>query len=579
MSDMPGYMDSWTGAGHPKVHSPADRFRSDYGIGSSGKASPSASPTEKSSYGQSPSIKKPSSPARTTSPALLRKKAPEDEKAPPSPFRDAKSGRLARKPSDETLAGFKSKEAPTGLAAEPLNIIILGASFGGLSCAHHFLDVTLDQLSKTKKAGINYRIILVGPSTHIYWNIGAPRALVRPGLMKIEDQFINIEPGFYEGDSKQTNRVKNLNIIQGRCVSMDAASRTVSIECTDPVAQTRLASISPKNAGYRPQVGKVGDLPVVQALPYHALIMCTGTSARSELLSLHGNYTRTASALDRIHAQIQKGKSIVVCGGGCSGVEVAGQLATYLNYKRHFPFRIKSENPKQITLLSGGDRLLKEIAELGKPEVSKKAERLLTKLGVVVKHGIRVKSTESWFDQTGATRITFEDGTQHITDVYIDCTGVEPNSDYAPESIKTSDGYINTNTKTMRVDTAGERVYAIGDVASYSQNYVLDVYHGIPIVMQNLLNDLLIYQWKSAAPYADHSEKIAKLEQEEFQPSPKNSQICPITKFGGVGILAGLTLPQLGVHYLKGRNYVVHKAKKVVVDGGNPYSKPGMKYD
>ncbi|EME82166.1 uncharacterized protein MYCFIDRAFT_138722 [Pseudocercospora fijiensis CIRAD86] len=457
-----------------------------------------------------------------------------------------------RSPTDEEFAGFRSKEEPTGLAAEPLNIIILGASFGGLSCAHHFLDTTLEQLSKTKDAGLTYRLILVGPSTHIYWNIGAPRAIVKSGLVKSEDQFLPIEPGFHK------DRAKNFTIIQGKCVSMDATSRTVSIEW-----------------------GKMADLPKIQTLPYHALIMCTGTSARSELLSLHGQYLETEAALNRIHQQIHHAKSIVVCGGGCSGVEVAGQLATYLNYKRHFPFRQKSSNPKKITLLSGGTTLLKEVSALGKPEICKKAEKQLKSLGVVVRHNIRVTSHESWFDQTGATRITFEDGTTHITDVYIDCTGVEPNSDFAPEAIKSRNGYILTNNKTLRVDVAGERVYALGDVASYSKNYVLDVYHGVPVVMQNLLNDLLLHRWKTANPDSDHREKFEALEQKEFDADlPKNSQICPITKFGGAGILGGLKLPSFAVWGLKGRNYVVHKAKMVVVDGGNPYASPvqGDKY-
>ncbi|KXT15609.1 hypothetical protein AC579_5856 [Pseudocercospora musae] len=527
MSDMPGYNDSWTGNAQPKLRLPIQK-----------------SPT-RFAYGERPIISNPMSPEHM------------------------------RSPTDEEFAGFRSKEEPTGLAAEPLNIIILGASFGGLSCAHHFLDTTLEQLSKINDAGLTYRLILVGPSTHIYWNIGAPRAIVKSGLVKSEDQFLPIEPGFHK------DRAKNFTIIQGQCVSMDATSRTVSIECTDYEAQRRLHLVAAKYSSYKPLGGKMADLPKVQTLPYHALIMCTGTSARSELLSLHGQYLETEAALNKIHQQISHAKSIVVCGGGCSGVEVAGQLATHLNYKRHFPFRQKSSNPKQITLLSGGDTLLKEVSALGKPDVSAKAEKMLKKLGVVVRHGIRVASHESWFDQTGATRITFEDGTTHITDVYIDCTGVEPNSDFAPESIKSRDGYILTNNKTLRVDVAGERVYALGDVASYSKNYVLDVYHGVPVVMQNLLNDLLLYTWSTANPYSDHSDKLAALEHEEFDPhTPKNSQICPITKFGGAGILGGFKLPSVAVWGLKGRHYVVQKARMVVDDGGNPYAMPvqGDKY-
>ncbi|CAK4033132.1 Hypothetical predicted protein [Lecanosticta acicola] len=43
---------------------------------------------------------------------------------------------------------------PVGAKDEPLNIVILGASFGGLSCAHHFLDYTIERLGISSAAPI-----------------------------------------------------------------------------------------------------------------------------------------------------------------------------------------------------------------------------------------------------------------------------------------------------------------------------------------------------------------------------------------------------------------------------------------
>lgn len=76
--------------------------------------------------------------------------------------------------------GHLSK-TPTGLGIEPLNIIVLGASFAGLSCAHHFLDYTINRLRITKAAP-NYRLILISPSTvSDCFNQNAPRACTNPG--------------------------------------------------------------------------------------------------------------------------------------------------------------------------------------------------------------------------------------------------------------------------------------------------------------------------------------------------------------------------------------------------------------
>lgn len=55
------------------------------------------------------------------------------------------------------------------------------------------------------------------------------------------------------------------------------------------------------------------------------------------------------------------------------------------------------------------------------------------------------------------------------------------------------------------------------------------------------------------------------------RPSKIESQLCPIVRRGGVGILFGHAVPSFMVHLAKGRDYRVGKAGKVVADGDNPY--------
>lgn len=55
-------------------------------------------------------------------------------------------------------------------------------------------------------------------------------------------------------------------------------------------------------------------------IPYHALIVATGTSAHSALLSLHGVHTKTMGALRDNRVKVKEASSVVVAGGGPSGM-------------------------------------------------------------------------------------------------------------------------------------------------------------------------------------------------------------------------------------------------------------------
>ena len=226
----------------------------------------------------------------------------------------------------------------TSALNQPLNIVVLGASFAGLSVGHAFLDTTLAQLRTTSTAP-NYRLILVSPSTHIYWNIGAPRALVALGLIEQDDLFIPIEPGY------QRHKGLPYTIIQGRAVTWDNSARTIEIELLSSAAKKRYSQLSTTSgAQKRASNDPLSDAPRTQTIPYHALILATGSSAHSNLLSLHGPHTDTVAALTSIHSKLAAAKSIIVCGGGTSGIETAGQLATYLNYTHPPPQTLPQEN-------------------------------------------------------------------------------------------------------------------------------------------------------------------------------------------------------------------------------------------
>lgn len=455
------------------------------------------------------------------------------------------------KPSQSRPA---STATPTTLA-EPLNIVVLGASFAGLSVAHAFFDNALNRLGKLASAP-TYRLVLVSPSTHMFWNIGAPRALVKDGLIKNDDLFIPIEPGF----DRHANEL--FMFVQGQCMALDTDARTVTVELVSTEAQRRCSMVNQRMSKAITSFPALPDesiSPKVQTIPYHALIMATGSSADSDLLSLHGPHHNTISALDAFHAKAETAKSIVICGGGCSGVEVAGQLATYYNFRSHWPVKRAAKTPKQIILITGTAHLLPQL----KPIAGDKAEKKLKLLGVQIRKGIRVTAAKEDFDLTGQTKIELDDDTSLIADLYIACTGVSPNSKYCPPSLKDEHNYIRTNQSSLRVDLAGPRTYAIGDVASYSQNYVQDVYAAVPVLIHNMTNDLLAHELKLASPHGGLQGQIDELVDEPYVQIGVDSQLCPVSRFGGAGSLMGSSLKSPMVHLLKRHDHNVGKAKAV----------------
>lgn len=433
---------------------------------------------------------------------------------------------------------------------EPLNIVILGASFAGLSVAHHFLDNTLSRLGTTSAAQ-PYRLILISPSTHIYWNIGAPRKLVANSLIHDSEAFVAIEPGF------RRHKDADVVFIQGNCLAWSPEKREVTIECIGARAQKRCSQVLSKRESGKadaaspktPAISITASLSPPQTITYHALILATGTSAHSNLLSLHGPHTHTQSALKAFHKQLPSSTSIVVCGGGPSGVETAGQLATYLNHRSNMPAFLTGQQQKNltlqdcprkvITLVTGTTRLLPNLAE----KVSRQAEKQLRSLGVRVIKNTRVVGTaadsKEYNSTAGSggvnagtkTRVTLSDGRTLLTDLFVAATGVSPNTAYAPPGLLDAAGYVATDALTLRVPGAGDRVYAIGDCASYSANYVLDVYAAVGPLMGNMHKDLVSFELRQANSYGGNDEQIASMPDVLFErKAVVDSQLCPITR-------------------------------------------------
>jgi NADH dehydrogenase FAD-containing subunit len=485
------------------------------------------------------------------------------------------------------------------MSKEPFNIVILGGSFAGLSAAHNFLRTTINELGTTRIAP-KYRVVLVSPSTHFFWNIGAPRSIVSPTLLPTSQSFLPILDAFREYPKNR------FSFVQGSVTGVDFKQRNVTINVIGGISSPILGFNDHWSHGTKESGNSNTSRQTSQTIPYHALIIATGTSADSPLLSLHGKHENTVAALDLFHSQLRDASSIIIAGGGPSGVECAGQLATFIKSKsgngssnlktragadapretrrrRYSPSTIlkssrsrsksTQSNPtestpvcKTILLVSGNDRLLSNLP----PRIADRAEKKLKQLGVSIMHNTRLLSAQEL--PSRVTRCILSNDISITCDLFIAATGVHPNTQFLPPELLDASGYIFTDPEYLRVDRAGDRVYAIGDCASYSRNCIMDVYDSIPVLLQNLKNDLLAFELKTYHPFGSGDEQLKKLKDRKYVQNPTTTQLIPISKFGGVGVIVGYRVPGFLVWLLKGQDYRIGKARLTVGTGRNPYA-------
>ncbi|KAH6618660.1 hypothetical protein C7974DRAFT_400590 [Boeremia exigua] len=398
-------------------------------------------------------------------------------------------------------------------------ILILGASFAGISAAHYALKHTIPQLPK--KADVTYNVTLVNPSKDLYWRFAAPRALVSKKMMPYDDVFYPIEPAF-------TYAFPKFKFIQGTATHVDAAGQSVSITNVDGETQT---------------------------VPYAALIIATGFTTPSPLFTQATDRAALEAVYDSFQKGLQTAKTVVIGGGGPVGVETAGEIAEILNGRPGF-MAAGPKNPKaEVTLICADKKLLPVLRE----SIGKTAEGFLKKLGCSVKYNIRVVTATKISEEPNAkTRVELSNGETIETDIYIDATGSRPNTSFLPKEWLDNRNKLACNPQTLRVEheSAGPRVYALGDVGSYTRGGVMDLSLAVPVVMTNLKQDLL-----------RHLDGTVFAGDRHYVANTKEQQICPIGTQKGVGAFNGFKVPSQMVWMIKGRDYLISQLAQGTLRG------------
>ncbi|KAI1124589.1 hypothetical protein F5Y10DRAFT_284909 [Nemania abortiva] len=350
-----------------------------------------------------------------------------------------------------------------------------------------------------------------GSGDGIFWGTGSPRSLVSATLLPADKLFAPIADGFKSYDSS------SYTVVHGTAESWDVGGRTVTI--------------------------KLADGEHKRTLPYYALVLATGLRTPSPATSLHGNYTITKATIEDLNKKLASATSVIIAGGGPTGVETAGEVGHFLNGSAGW-FSSRPSNPKaKVTVITKADKLL---PVLSKPRALT-AEAFLNRVGVDVVYNISVVSSAT--DADGKATVNLSNGEQWTADVYIPAWGTTPNSEYVPADLKDDRGYIKTNGATFRVDAAGPRVYVAGDVGDHSRGGFHNLYSTIPVLASNIMRDLLAT--------AANEQQDTKPEGPDrlFTSHNSETQAVPIGPWG-VGAVYGWGLPSFLVWLLKGRNYL-----------------------
>ncbi|KAH6717235.1 AMID-like mitochondrial oxidoreductase-like protein [Leptodontidium sp. MPI-SDFR-AT-0119] len=311
-------------------------------------------------------------------------------------------------------------------------IVVLGASYAGLTVTHKLLKNTL----RNKKG--EYKIVLVSPTTHHYWNLASVRAII-PGQIPDSKLFAPIQDGLKPYKD-------NVTFLLGTATSIDTSSKTVTITTPE------------------------GSI----AQQYDILVITTGSRTKGDVPwkpSLQG-YEATQSGLHKIQEQVRDAKSIVLGGAGPTGVEAAAELG--------FEFG----KGKEITLITSSSQVL-----LGTPlNVASFAENELRKLHITVIKDTRIISALPLPSDNNKTELTLSSGAKMAVDLYLPTVGVLPNTEFVPKSLLNEDGDVCVDDY-LRVKGV-EGVWAAGDVVDIQPSQFVYMQKQAAALAKNL--DLVI---------------------------------------------------------------------------------------
>ena len=385
--------------------------------------------------------------------------------------------------------------------ADAHNIVILGSSYSGLAVAHGLLKAIPSLKAQTGKS---YKVTMISNSTHFWFSVGAPRAMFMPYPNDIMDSFIPIEKGFKQYPAGL------FDFVHAEITGVEGEKKTVLYSLKNEKQETTSNT---------------------DTMSYDSLVIATGSKGPSSLYSYQGSHVPTLDAYKDIQSRLPSAKSIMIVGGGTAGTETAGEIG-HLHGK-------KTSSPKDITILSGHERLLKGL----RPSIGQRAQELLEGMGVKVEHNLKL--TDSNDLGNGTTKVMLSDGSNRTVDMLIVAVGRKPASSYLPSSLLDDQGRVVCDEYT-RVPSL-KNVWVTGDMAQNSPGGIMYIQFAAPTTVNNIVAEL-----------------GGKAKVKKYKPmTTKETQFVPVGPNYGVGAAFGWWVPSAVVRMVKGKNMFFPKAMQV----------------
>ncbi|KAK6350383.1 hypothetical protein TWF718_003576 [Orbilia javanica] len=380
-------------------------------------------------------------------------------------------------------------------------IVVLGGSYGGLATAHDLIKKYIPLV--TKATNQKYHITLISLSSHFFFPVAVPRAVVDPSLIPIAKLEVPIKQKVPFADDQFT-------FVHAEITSFDTSSRTVHYTLLD----------EQYNKGAR------------GSIHYDSLFIALGSHTKHPAFKLRGSHHETISEVEKLNGEISAAKSILIAGGGPVAVETAGELGS------------KYGASKSVTVLTNGPRLLHNV----NPDIGTNAKYYLEKMGVHVSLNANVTSATRL--DTGQTRVQFGQDQSVDVDLYIDATGVIPNNDAIPKDLLTDRGFLEVNAY-QRATKAGALVYGIGDiVGGWAQ-----------IAEIAFIKGVVFGNWA----YEVSGGKVGK--ETQWETPKNSMMLVPVGTKKAVATAFGWRFPSIFGWLLKGRDYMIGKAEATVTSG------------
>jgi len=232
------------------------------------------------------------------------------------------------------------------------HIVVLGAGFGGLTFCQHF---------KNPRA----KITVVDRTNH---------HLFQPLLYQVATAGLSA-PEIAQPIRSILSRQKNVTVLLDEVVDLNLAKREVVLRTKKLPYDFLVLALGGRNNYFgHPEWEKFA--PGLKTLGDAVLI-------RSRVLLAFENAESTADAAER-----ERLMTIIIIGGGPTGVELAGAFAELARHVLRRDFRHIDPRHAKIILIEGAPRILSHLPE----DLSRSAARQLKKLGVQIHMGIQVKN-------------------------------------------------------------------------------------------------------------------------------------------------------------------------------------------